>query len=168
MKVAGKDIERFVANQGGKYRAVLVYGPDAGLVRERSDALMRTAVPDLADPFLVSELSADRVAKDPALLADEAAAIALTGGRRAVRVSECGDAVADAVGSMLKGPPGDTLVVLQAGDLAPRSALRRLIEAADNAAALPCYADDEPRPALLRIRAAEVGGTIDGEGITCR
>jgi DNA polymerase-3 subunit delta len=142
VKLAAKDIDRFVARPAAKFRAVLVYGPDAGLVRERSDALMRSAVADLADPFLVSELTAERVAKDPALLADEVAAIALTGRRRAVRVRDCGDAVAGAVASMLQGPAGDTLVVLQAGELAPRSALRRLVEGSDAAAALPCYADD--------------------------
>lgn len=143
MKLQTRDIERFVAKPGSRYRAVLVFGPDAGLVRERSDALMRSAVPDLSDPFRVAELAADAVVRDPALLADEAAAMALTGGRRAVRVRDCGDAIADAVKAMLDGPSGDTLVVLQAGELPTRSALRRLIEAADDAAAVPCYADDE-------------------------
>jgi DNA polymerase-3 subunit delta len=142
VKLGARDIDRFVASPSRKFRAVLVYGPDAGLVRERSDALMQTVVADLSDPFLVSELSAERVAKDPALLSDEAAAIALTGGRRAVRVRDCGDAIADAVRSMLQGPVGDTLVVLQAGELAPRSALRRLMEGAENGAVMPCYADD--------------------------
>jgi DNA polymerase-3 subunit delta len=142
VKLAAKDIDRFVANPASKCRAVLVYGPDAGLVRERSDALMQSAVPDLSDPFLVAELPAERVAKDPALLSDEAAAIALTGGRRAVRVRDCGDGISDAVKAMLQGPAGDTLVVLQAGELPPRSALRRMMEEAENAAALPCYADD--------------------------
>ncbi|MGH6912321.1 MAG: DNA polymerase III subunit delta, partial [Geminicoccales bacterium] len=42
----------------------------------------------------------------------------------------------------LQGPAGDSLVVLQAGELGPRSALRRLMEGAETAAALPCYADD--------------------------
>jgi DNA polymerase-3 subunit delta len=103
---------------------------------------MRTAVADLSDPFRVTELGADSIVKDRALLADEVAAIALTGGRRAVRVRDCGDALADAVKSMLSGPAGDTLVVLQAGELAPRSALRRLMEENAETAALPCYADD--------------------------
>lgn len=142
MKLTGNKIDAFIAKPGDTIRSVLVYGPDSGLVRERADALMRTAVADLSDPFLVSELSAESVVRDPALLADEAAAIALTGGRRAIRVRDCGDAIAPAVQSMMQGPSGDSLVVLQAGDLGPRSALRKLCEAADDAAAVPCYADD--------------------------
>lgn len=142
MKIPPARIDRFIASPGTDIRAVLVYGPDAGLVRERGDALMRSAVPDLSDPFLVAELTGDAIARDPALLADEAAAIALTGGRRAVRVRDCGDAVTAAVTSMLAGPAGDSLVVLQAGELAPRSSLRKLMESEDAAAAVPCYADD--------------------------
>lgn len=146
MKIAAGRVEAFLASPDPAARAILVYGPDTGLVRERADTLMRTAVPDLSDPFLVAELGADAVAKDPARLADEAAAIAMTGGRRAIRVRDCGDGVTAAVKSMLAAasadPGGDSLVVLQAGDLGPRSSLRRLAEGEDNAAAIACYADD--------------------------
>lgn len=142
MKLVANRIDGFIANPGRAVRTVLVYGPDTGLVRERADALMRTAVADLSDPFLVSELSADAVTRDPALLADEAAAIALTGGRRAVRVRDCADSIAPAVQSMMQRPGGDSLIVLQAGDLGARSALRKLCEDAEDAAAVPCYADD--------------------------
>jgi len=142
VKIPANRLDAFVANPGAGVRAVLVYGPDAGLVRERSDALMRSAVPDLSDPFLVAELAADSIVRDPALLADEAAAIALTGGRRAVRVRDCGDTLAKAVESMLAGPFGDSLLVLQAGELGPRSALRRLMEDGEATAAVPCYADE--------------------------
>lgn len=142
MKIQVSRIDRFVANPGDGVRAVLVYGPDAGLVRERADLLMKSAVPDLSDPFLVAELNAESVARDPALLSDEAAAMALTGGRRAVRVRDCSDAVTDAAKSMLGGPAGDSIVVLLAGELGPRSKLRQLFEGHDEAAAVPCYADD--------------------------
>lgn len=142
MKIPPAKAEQFVAKPDAAIVAVLVYGPDAGLVRERADALMRSAVPDLSDPFLVTELDAETVVKDPARLADEAAAMALTGGRRAVRVRECGDSVVAAARAMLDAPAGDSLVVLQAGELGPRSTLRRLFEDAARTAAVACYADD--------------------------
>jgi DNA polymerase-3 subunit delta len=142
VKVAANKIDTFLANPGKSIRAVLVYGPDAGLVRERADAAMRGAVADLSDPFLVSELAAESILRDPALLADEAAAIALTGGRRAVRVRDCADSLAPAMKSMLERPGGDSLIVLQAGELGPRGALRKLCEDADDVAAVACYADE--------------------------
>ena len=142
MKIAPARADAFARKPGPAVRAVLVYGPDAGLVRERADLLAKSVVPDLQDPFLVAELTGDVLRQDPARLADEAAAMALTGGRRVVRVRDATDQIAEPVAHLLEGVPGDALVVIQAGDLGPRSALRRLAEGAETAAALACYADD--------------------------
>ena len=142
MKITAARADAFARAPDPAVRAVLVYGPDAGLVRERADMLARAVVEDVTDPFLVSELAGETVAADPARLSDEAAALALTGGRRLVRVRDCGDGLARAVTAMLEGPAGDSLVVMLAGDLGPRSALRKLFESAKDAAALPCYADE--------------------------
>lgn len=150
MKITGSRAEAFVRRPDPAARAILVYGPDDGLVRERAGLLVAGAVGDPDDPFLVAELSGEAVAAEPARLADEAAAIPLTGGRRVVRVRDASpstpgaaDKVAKAVASFLEAPPpGDSLVVLLAGNLGPRAPLRRLAEQAANAAALPCYTDD--------------------------
>ncbi len=47
--------------------------------------------PDFKDPFRVADLSAAALAADPARLADEAAQMSLTGGRRVVRVHGAAD-----------------------------------------------------------------------------
>ena len=123
-------------------RVALVFGPDEGLVRERVTRLMKTVVDDLADPFRVADLTAQSVKADPASLADEAQAMALTGGRRVVRLRDADDSLSKAVEAVLQGAATDTLVVLQGGDLSARSSLRKLVEAAANGAAVPCYLDD--------------------------
>jgi DNA polymerase-3 subunit delta len=58
-----------------------------------------------------------------------------------VRVRGAGSGLAKLFESFLAEPAGDALVVVEAGDLAKGSALRRVFEEADNAAAIPCYAD---------------------------
>lgn len=148
MKLKARQIEDFIRRPDTSAGAILVYGPDDGLARERAARLAQAVTEDPDDPFLVAHLTGEEIAGDPARLVDEAAAIPLTGGRRIVRVREAspsapgaGEAVAGAVRSLLENPPGDSLVILQAGDLGPRSPLRKLCEAADNAVALPCYAD---------------------------
>lgn len=123
-------------------RAALVYGPDRGMVRERADTLLRAVVEDPADPFRVVTLTGADIAGDPARLADEAAALSLTGGRRVVRLNDAADGVADALAAILDDAPGDALIIVEAGALAPRSALRKLFEKAKTGAAIPCYADD--------------------------
>lgn len=131
----------FVANPPKKLRAALFYGPDAGLVHERADAIAKAVVPDLTDPFNVAELNESQLAADGALLSDEAAAISMMGGRRVVRVRGAGNGLADIFESFLENGKGDALVVVEAGDLAKSAALRKIFEGADDAAAVACYAD---------------------------
>ncbi|MBI3453186.1 MAG: DNA polymerase III subunit delta [Rhodospirillales bacterium] len=142
MKIDPRAAAAFLKKPDPAVRAVLFYGPDLGLVRERGEGLTRLIVDDLNDPFRVAEFSGDALADDPARLADEAAAQALTGGRRVVRVRPCGNEAAAAFAAFLKHPSGDTLVVIEAGELDGRSALRKLFDGADNAAAVACYRDE--------------------------
>jgi DNA polymerase-3 subunit delta len=141
VKIAAARANGFAAKPDPAARAVLLYGPDAGLVRERADRLARGVVEDLSDPFRVGELSAAQIKDDPARLADEAAALALTGGRRVVRVRDATDGLTDPFEHLLSHFVGEALVVVEAGDLDGRSRLRKLFEAADNAAAIACYAE---------------------------
>ena len=141
MKLAPPRVAAFLRRPDPDIRAVLFYGPDAGLVRERAEAIARTVCPDLRDPFRVADLAAAAIAADPARLGDEAAQISLMGGRRVVRVREAGDALAQLCGRFLANPVGDALVVVEAGDLSGRSALRRVFDDAPQAAAIGCYPD---------------------------
>lgn len=142
MKAAPRDIEAALKSLNARFVAVLVYGPNEGLVRERAALVARQVVADLKDPFNVAVLSAATIAADPARLADEAAALSFMGGRRVILVEAATDAVAAPLGHVLADPKGDSLLVFSAGDLPPRSPLRQLVEAAENALAIPCYDDD--------------------------
>lgn len=142
MKLASNRIEGFLKAPDAAVQIILVYGPDAGLVKERVARLTRSVCPDATDPFRIADLTVAGLRDDPARLSDEAAAIAMTGGRRVVRLHDAGDGVTTTVQSFLDHPLGDALVLLEAGELGPRSSLRKLIEGADNAVALPCYADE--------------------------
>ncbi|MDH3594453.1 MAG: DNA polymerase III subunit delta, partial [Rhodospirillales bacterium] len=160
MKVSASQAERFVRTPDPKIRGILVYGPDAGLVRERAEALARSVVEDPRDPFRVADLTARQLEADPARLADEAAALALTGGRRVVRVGEAGDAVSGLMKSFLANPAGDALVVVQAGELPARSSLRKVFESAELGAAVACYRDDQ------RSLSAVITAMLADQGLT--
>ena len=55
-------VDAFVAKPNPAQPVVLVYGADAGLVRERAEALVRASVDDLNDPFSLVRLEGDLVA----------------------------------------------------------------------------------------------------------
>ena len=160
MIVKSWEADRFLERPPGNLIAALFFGPDQGLARERADALARTVVPDLSDAFRVTELDGDAVAADNARLADEAAAISMLGGRRVVRVRGAGNALAPMLESFLDEPKGDALVVVQAGELTPASALRKAFEKSKKAAAVQCYPDNAQD--LARV----VQNALKAEGFT--
>lgn len=141
MKINPRDADRFAARPDPKVCAVLVYGPDSGLIRERMNALTRSVVDDPTDPFRVADLSDGDLRQDPALLADEAAAISMLGGRRVIRIRSVGDSLSKLFDAHLSDPKGDALLVIEGGELTARSSLRKLFEERPNAAAISCYPD---------------------------
>ena len=162
MKISASRADGFVRTPDAAMRAILVYGPDGGLARERADRLAVHVAGDLKDPFRVAELTPASLKEDPARLADEAAALALTGGRRVVLLRDAGDGVTPVLERFLSQPVGDALVVVEAGELNSRSSLRKLFEGADNAAAIACYADDAASLAgLIREELSAAGLTAD-------
>ena len=85
-RAARKEIDAFLARPDPGRPIILLYGPDAGLVRERADALMASAVDDPNDPFSLVRLDGDELSAEPSRLVDEAMTVPLFGGRRAIRV----------------------------------------------------------------------------------
>ncbi|MCB9978989.1 MAG: DNA polymerase III subunit delta [Rhodospirillales bacterium] len=142
MKIAPRQIESFLAAPPPQIQAILVYGPEDGLMKERIGILARTVVDDPNDPFGVSVLDGGLVAEDPARLMDEALAIPMFGGRRLVRIENASDKVTPALKGYLARAAPQSMVLIEGADLKPRSSLRALCERAENAAALPCYAED--------------------------
>jgi len=143
MEIKSHLADRFVARPPAGLAAALVYGPDQGMVRERAAVLAKSVVPDLTDPFRVAELDEAALDADPARLWDEVAALSMIGGRRVVRLRGAGTALAKEFERFLAAPKGDALIVVEAGELAKGAALRRVFEEAENAAAIPCYPDNE-------------------------
>jgi DNA polymerase III subunit delta len=148
------DIDGFVARPHPDKPIVLVFGPDAGLVRERAAALVRASVDDPSDPFGLALVEGDKLAEMPERLVEEAHTVPLLGGRRAVLVKAGGRNFVAALERLLAAPPGiDCRVIIEAGDLKRGTPLRSLCERAPIAAALPCYADS----------ARDLGRLIDEE-----
>jgi DNA polymerase-3 subunit delta len=159
MIVKTSDGDRYVARPPDDLVAALLYGPDQGLVRERADRLAKTACPDLRDPFRVSDLDETMILSDHARLADEVAALSMTGGRRVVRVRSAGNSLASLLEPLLEASSGGALVVVEAGDLPKGASLREVFEDAKNAAAIACYPDSADGLAQL------VRGALKTEGV---
>jgi len=146
MRLKNNEIANFMRAAKPPAAAVLIYGPDEGLVRERGMALGKKIVEDLNDAFLVTSLSDTDVKNDPAALANAVGSLSLMGGDRLVRLRPAADAISKhveaAIAELAPVDQTDCWMIIEAGDLTPRSSLRKMFEKSKTHVALPCYADD--------------------------
>jgi DNA polymerase III subunit delta len=136
MKLSPARIPAFLRDPGD-CRVVLLFGDDAGMIRDRAEVLVRAVAGSLDDPFLVTDLPREEIKR----LGDEAAGLSLIGGRRVVRVRDVTDAATEPVQALLKGH-APALVVLEGPAIASRSKLRTALDAAVQGAAIGCYPEE--------------------------
>ena len=136
MKLAPARVPSFLRDPGD-CRVVLLFGDDAGMIRDRAETLVRAVAGSLDDPFLVTDLPREDIKR----LTDEAAGLSLIGGRRVVRVRDVTDAATEPVQALLKTKAG-ALVVLEGPTIASRSKLRTALETAPEGAAIGCYPEE--------------------------
>jgi len=163
VKLETRDARKLAAflRDPGPVRAVLLYGDDEGLVRERARALTMAVAGTTDDPFRVVELTRDGWNQ----MAAEFAAISMMGGRRVIGVREVTDSALASVTEALK-TRGDALLVLEAPGLG-KGKLRSFIEAGSDTAALACYPEEGAAlTELIRAMFSEAGVKADGEAVS--
>ncbi len=142
MKLTARDTDTFLKAPDRQVKAVLLYGPDQGLVRERSRLIAGLMLGKDADPLNLVEMTGDRLLSDPAMLRDELAALSLMGGRRLAVLRNAGDKTAAIIASAFEGLATTTYLIVEGEELSPSSGLRHLFEKEVHFAALACYRDE--------------------------
>jgi DNA polymerase-3 subunit delta len=135
-----REAESFARAGFSKFPVVLFYGPDEGLVAERAAGV--AAATTGGDSGNIMRMDGDQVAAEPGRLAEEAHAISMFGGARAIRIRAGAKSLNEALKPLLSTPPVDARIIIEAGDLKGGAPLRQMIEKATNAAAAACYAED--------------------------
>jgi len=123
MKAIKANLAKALDRPDPAIRFYLFYGPDESSSRALAGQLLKGLS---AEKFLLLTQS---VKSDPAVLADEAGAISLFGGKRAIWIEPAGDEIADSVATLLDGPANESPVIAVAGALRKTSALLKLAEA---------------------------------------
>lgn len=139
MKIPPKDIDKFILNVPKSIKAILLYGPDNGLVRIRGDVLAESR--NLAGRF-----NYDQIKNNPIILLDTLNSQSLFGedsSKEKILSIECnGASFTEGFSRILKTPEYQGLLVFYAGDLGTDSALRKFFEVNNSVAAVACYQDD--------------------------
>jgi DNA polymerase III subunit delta len=141
MKIAFKDTERSL-EQPHIYSAMLLYGPDEGLARDRAKKLLNTLIRDTKDSFALITLEDNQVKENPAILIDSLSSLSLMGDAPVVYFRDATDKNASIIAEALKHPACQNYLVVCAGDLGTKSTLRRLFDTHKKTASIACYHDD--------------------------
>lgn len=153
-------VAAFIRSPDPAARAVLVYGPDAGLVSERAAALADKLARRAKGEVEIVRLDDRDLAEDPARIEVELRTRPMFAAGKVVRVT--GGARLDVPSlKALLAAPFDHVLIVEAGNLRPDSALRKLFEANKEAAALPCYSDARDLAALIDQELSDAGLRID-------
>jgi len=135
MKWKESDFNSGIAN----INAVLIYGPDAGLVDELCDKAIEKLEIE-KDNLLVLDANELRDKQDAVFA--ESCSPSMFGGRKAVIISGAGDSDSKIISDLITSGSLCATIIVTAGDLRPAS-LRKLFEdAKTDIAAIACYSDD--------------------------
>jgi DNA polymerase-3 subunit delta len=157
----------FIQRLPKEIRFCLVHGTDEGLTQERSKAIIGKVLGGDADPLRLVRLDGEAISRDPGILADEAYAIAMFGGSRAIWIDAQGRDLLPALEPLFASPPEDCTIVVRAGQLRKGAPLRIPFEKASNAASVECYSDEaKALQALIDAETAAAGLTIAPEART--
>ena len=141
MKIAPRDIAGFLNAPQVKYSTALLYGPDGGLVAERTEQIIKATKTNKQDGFSFVELSEAALLADPALLNDEIASISMLSPKRFILVRAVGDKLVKILSDAFTILHADVFLLVIADELSARSTLRQLFEKQAHAASVACYAD---------------------------
>ena len=143
MKWKEPDFNSGIAN----INAVLIYGPDAGLVDELCDKAIEKLEIE-KDNLLAIDANELRDKQDAVFA--ESCSPSMFGGRKAVIISGAGDGDSKIISELVSSSSLCATVIVTAGDLRAGS-LRKLFEDGKNIATVACYTDDaKTLEALIR------------------
>ncbi len=168
MKLSPRDAARHFSKPDPKSAATLIYGADAMRVALKRQELVTALVgPTGADEMRFSRITAAELRKDGALLSDAMRAQSFFPGPRAVLLEDAGDGLAKVISAALNDwQAGDAHVIVTAGSLNARSALRKHFEGMRGGFAIALY-NDPPSREELEAELARAGlKTVDREAMT--
>ena len=168
MKLSGPAANRYFRAPDAGATGLLIFGADAMRVAlKRQEVVAALIGPEGEGEMRLTRISASELRKDGALLQDAVKAVGFFPGLRVVLVEDAGDGLAPVIGAALKDwRKGDAQVVVTAGQLPAKSALRKLFEDHGSAPAIGIYDDPPSREEIEEALKAAGLGQIDGQAMT--
>ncbi|MGB8814951.1 MAG: DNA polymerase III subunit delta [Paracoccaceae bacterium] len=168
MKLTGGEATRYFAKPDPKRAGLLVFGADPMRVALRRQEVIAALIgPDGEKEMRLTRLPAADVRKDPAALLDAITAKGFFPGPRVAFLEDATDAMTPLVTATLKDwRPGDATLIVTAGGLTGKSALKKLFDDHGSAICIGLY-DDPPSREEIEATLTKAGLTaIDRAAMT--
>lgn len=145
MKLTGRDASAYLKKPDPGHAGILLFGSDAMRVAtKRQDVILALVGPQGEEDMRLTRINAGDLRKDPALVNDALKAQGFFPGHRVAFVEDATDGLSKVLGAALADwVPGDAQLVVTAGQLSAKSALRKVFEGHRAAVAIGIY-DDPP------------------------
>jgi DNA polymerase-3 subunit delta len=159
MKLTGGAAANYFRKPDPTHAALLIFGADPMRVADkRQQAILALVGQQGEEEMRLTRMNAADLRKDPALLDDAIKAQGFFPGHRVAFVEDATDGMSKVIDAALSDwQKGDAQVVITAGQLTAKSALRKVIEGHRNAVAIGLY--DEP-PTIADIEQAMAQANI--------
>jgi len=159
VKLNARDAARFLAKPDLSKAGVLLFGPDAmRIALKRQDVVATLVGPEGENEMRLTRMSGAELRKDPARLLDALKAQGFFPGQRVVLVEDATDGLSKTfLAAIQDWLPGDAMMVVTAGQLNARSALRKAFEGSGSCVAVGIYTDPPTRD--------EIEATLKKSGI---
>lgn len=157
MKLSPRDAVGFLSRPDPRSPGLLIHGADPMRVAQKRIALIQTLVGAQGEAEMrLTRLAGAELRRDGALVLDALKSPSFFPGPRAVLVDDGTDGATEALRAALTDwAPGDAMLVVTGGQLAPASKLRKLFESDKRAFALAVYDDPPGRDEILAQLRAE-------------
>ncbi len=158
MKIAPKAIGDFLKSPAKDSVATLLYGPDSGLARERSQSIIAVLLGKNHEPLSLLEVYQDSLLEDSTILVSELSAMSLMADKRVVLIRQATDKLTSLLDAALPYMRKDVYIIALGDELSSKSSLRGWFDKQPQAASLACYQDEERNlPQVIREQLTAAG-----------
>ena len=158
MKMAGAGAQAYLRKPDPAHMGILIFGADAMRVAAaRQTAIAALVGPQGEEEMRLTRIPAADLRKDPAILDDALKSQGFFPGHRVAFVEDATDGMAKTLSAaIIDWQPGDAQIIVTAGQLTAKSALRKLFEGHGAGVAIGIY-DDPPNRDDINTAIAAAG-----------
>ena len=141
VSIKSHQAEQFVKDPQKQTLAYLIYGTDEGRISENATRLAKNWSAKYGDGGEIIQIDDRSFAENPDRLAIEVRSVPMFGGYSVIRLSLSNRIKPDLVKELIDLKP-QNLMIIEAGNLKPASAFRKLFEKNKQTAAIACFPDE--------------------------